>query len=805
MLKRTSIIILFFIMFLTFVTPVNAKADELPSNCTRLSGNDRYETSAAISKYGWSQSNYAVLARGDDFPDALCASPLAKKYNAPILLTDPQVLSKTIMDELERLHVSSMFIIGGTGAVSEDIENEIKSKGISVTRVWGQDRYGTSVEIAKMVGVNGNVALTTGENFPDALSVSVPAAIKGIPILLSEKNTVPEKVMQFINSNLINKTYLIGGKGVLSDSLFEYVPCAERVCGNDRYETNVAVMQKFSSDLNFGEVFLAVADGPYGDEFADALSGSAYAAKGASPVVLVNKSLPAPADYFLRPLISDKTKVTLLGGEAVVPSKIADNLIKGTGGTAAFVSIADPPSTIKAWESKKAAISTVPSDAEISVGSSNPGVAAASVSGKYVTVTGISPGMSVITVNVKKQGYAPGYASFLVISPVYNATKDCFYNTIQGALNNASANDMILAASGVYYEHLRVKTNNIKLIGEDRDKTIIDASQTGGITRAGIKIEGYSGALIKNFTVRNAGVNVSSDSFREPFGLYISNGSENIIKNVSFKSNGTYEVYLSDGSSNNTIKDCIIDGAGVERDGYRSLDGIFSCGRESGSYSRGVANTGNKFQKNIICNVVNGIALTASNSNWIMENEIYPVDSTYWKGYDSTGVVISNGSMNIVQENTMDSPQYGIRLSELSSISPYAYAGQPNSNLIRDNVIKATKNGIKLVGTGNMMRGNTISGSSDNGVWISGTAKGNSIEDNNIKNNNIGLLVENESNDIHLNRITDNTKALKNTKSAILIADRNWWGTSSDPSNLIIGNVSCSPWAVDSTCTKFNK
>lgn len=46
----------------------------------RLSGNDRYKTSAAISKSGWTSSQYAILARGDNFANALCAGPLAKSW-----------------------------------------------------------------------------------------------------------------------------------------------------------------------------------------------------------------------------------------------------------------------------------------------------------------------------------------------------------------------------------------------------------------------------------------------------------------------------------------------------------------------------------------------------------------------------------------------------------------------------------------------------------------------------------------------------------------------------------------------------
>ncbi|HBM74948.1 MAG TPA: hypothetical protein DD429_05260, partial [Clostridiaceae bacterium] len=263
------------------------------------------------------------------------------------------------------------------------------------------------------------------------------------------------------------------------------------------------------------------------------------------------------------------------------------------------------------------------------------------------------------------------------------------------------------------------------------------------------------------------------------------------------KSNGTYEMYFYDGSSYNTVQNCILDGAGTERDGYRSLDGIFSCGGESESYSAGIANSGNRFLKNVICNVVNGISLTASNNSWIMDNEIHAMDSTYWKDYSSTGLIISNGSMNLVQNNLFDSSQNGIRLSALSSMSPYAYAGSPNNNIIRENDIASLKSGIKIVGNSNTLEYNTIDKAGEDGIWLTQSARNNKVSKNILSGNATGMLVENVSNSIHLNSITGGTTAVKNTVNADLDVTKNWWGDVSNPRNLTSGRVIISPWALN--------
>ncbi|MDR3584158.1 MAG: cell wall-binding repeat-containing protein, partial [Desulfosporosinus sp.] len=64
------------VILLTTATKVYAT----PSS-QRIAGYDRYETAIQISQAGWKDgSKFVVLATGVDYPDALCAVPLAKKY-----------------------------------------------------------------------------------------------------------------------------------------------------------------------------------------------------------------------------------------------------------------------------------------------------------------------------------------------------------------------------------------------------------------------------------------------------------------------------------------------------------------------------------------------------------------------------------------------------------------------------------------------------------------------------------------------------------------------------------------------------
>lgn len=292
----------------------------------RLSGDDRYKTAAAISQSGWKTAQYAVLARGDDYADALCAGPLAQKYGVPILLTETEELNRDTLAELKRLDVKKVFIIGGYGAVSSKIESTLTAEGIEYDRIYGADRYETSEKIAERLGAPDKIVLATGLNFPDALSISAAASKLGMPILLTEKDNLPEEVKQYINGRQIAKTYVIGGTGVISDTVLSFVPGAVRLGGNDRFETNTIVMDNFKKGLNFSNIYVAIGDGPSGDEFADALSGAVLAARTSSPVVLTNKVLPGITENYLKSNMVLGAKVIALGGEAAVPQSVVDSI-----------------------------------------------------------------------------------------------------------------------------------------------------------------------------------------------------------------------------------------------------------------------------------------------------------------------------------------------------------------------------------------------------------------------------------------------------------------------------------------------
>lgn len=284
----------------------------------RLYGSNRFKTSVAISKDGFTKSDYVVLATGEDFPDALCAAPLAAKYGAPILLTSKDSLSIEVDNEISRLEAKEVFIVGGTGVISDNIRISLQNKGIKVTRISGVNRYETSLEVAKYIeNPSKEVFIATGENYPDALSIAAYAGSNQIPILLTNKNKLSSNISNFIKNEMITKSYVIGGTGVISNNVLNSLPSPERIGGSNRYETNYNILARFP--FFYGETYFAT-----GLKFADALAGAALAAVLNNPIILVDDSMP---NYIVEAIKENRDMIVMkkiLGGTGAV----SDNIIK---------------------------------------------------------------------------------------------------------------------------------------------------------------------------------------------------------------------------------------------------------------------------------------------------------------------------------------------------------------------------------------------------------------------------------------------------------------------------------------------
>lgn len=275
----------------------------------RISGIDRYATSAAIASDGWEESIIAILVSGENFPDALVAAPLAKRcFNAPILLTETNSIPADTLNVIKQLQVTEVIIIGGTGVISSSVENQLTSLGIKTTRISGADRYETSIKVADKLSNVGEIAVVTGEDFADALSISPIAAKRNMPIILVQHNSIPDIVNEYIKLHNITKTYIIGAGSSLDESLVNELPNVERIDGQDKYQRNLNVIGKFKTEMGLNTIYITT-----GENFADGLSGSALASINCNPLILVGENSILQKNYLDNNSITNYNVVALGG------------------------------------------------------------------------------------------------------------------------------------------------------------------------------------------------------------------------------------------------------------------------------------------------------------------------------------------------------------------------------------------------------------------------------------------------------------------------------------------------------------
>lgn len=299
----------------------------------RLAGSDRYATAVLLSENAFSSADAVVVAGGHAYADALAASSLAGAVEGPVLLTPKTALDSRTAAEIERLEASKVYVVGGSGVVSDDVLAQIDTlPGVSVERVAGADRFETAEAIAEKVkslsGVSfdGRVILVNGYGYADAVITSGLAYRKAIPVLLVLDSEVPTATSDAIEALSPTRAMVVGGAGVVPAAVADEtgLPWSRIAGGADRYSTSTQMAEYLSSDEGFGygETFVAS-----GISLIDALSGGPLAGEYAGPMLLVRTdSVPDTVYALVRAKRYSIDDCYILGGEGVVSTGVQSTL-----------------------------------------------------------------------------------------------------------------------------------------------------------------------------------------------------------------------------------------------------------------------------------------------------------------------------------------------------------------------------------------------------------------------------------------------------------------------------------------------
>lgn len=182
----------------------------------RVKGKTRFDTNLAIIEKAGITNEEILVATGWNFADCLSVSATG----LPILMVDAKTntLTESQVEFLTKYAKNKVTIIGGTGAVSAELEAAIAEivEG-DIERVYGKGREATSVAVAqKYFKAPTFAVIAYSRNFPDGLCGGPLAYAMGAPLLLTDAG-YEDVTAEYITANKIVAGYIMGGSAALSD------------------------------------------------------------------------------------------------------------------------------------------------------------------------------------------------------------------------------------------------------------------------------------------------------------------------------------------------------------------------------------------------------------------------------------------------------------------------------------------------------------------------------------------------------------------------------------------------------------
>ena len=300
--------------------PTISFADNRDLNVIRISGGDRYKTAVNASKETFDESEYAIVASGEGFADALVGGTLATQIKAPIFLTKKNTISKDVLNEIERLGVEKVFLLGGIGSVSKSVENQLKSLGITIKRLSGANREETAYAI-----VHERFILTGEEIWGDAVAVingyDFADALSAAPFVGQYTRDVSPGFVTLHPHTTKNlpPPMVIGGYNSVPYVDYEGI----RLKGNNRFDTAVKVARAYKTELKKDLNTVVLVDGY---NYPDALASAPIASMNNGAILLTDpKLLSKETKDFIRDN-ENIENVIIVGGNNSVSSNVEKEL-----------------------------------------------------------------------------------------------------------------------------------------------------------------------------------------------------------------------------------------------------------------------------------------------------------------------------------------------------------------------------------------------------------------------------------------------------------------------------------------------
>ena len=225
-----------------------SRSSTVTTKVRRLTGADRVATAVSVSRasYPSGGASAVVLVAGGHWSDALAAGPLAVVKHAPVLLTSTGSVPRATMSELARVlpEGRTVYLLGGTGVISDDVRQAVVAKGFQVRRLAGSTPAGTARVVANVVANASTVSAVfevSSQGWADAWAAT-PAAVRSRAVMLLTNGTSPApETTAWLSHHRGVTRYAVGAAAHQAD------PAATALVGTNAQATSLAVAAKFFS------------------------------------------------------------------------------------------------------------------------------------------------------------------------------------------------------------------------------------------------------------------------------------------------------------------------------------------------------------------------------------------------------------------------------------------------------------------------------------------------------------------------------------------------------------------------------
>ncbi|MCJ0036750.1 N-acetylmuramoyl-L-alanine amidase [Clostridioides difficile] len=175
----------------------------------------------------------------------------------------------------------------------KDVNKYLRKTSSPITELTGSDRYETAVKISKEGWKNGSdkVVIINGDVSIDGIISTPLATTYNAPILLVEKNNVPNSVKSELKRLNPKDIIIIGDENAISKTTTNQIKSTvnasqTRLNGSNRYETSLLIAKEIDKNHDVEKVYITNANG--GE--VDALTIAAKAGQDKQPIILTDKN-----------------------------------------------------------------------------------------------------------------------------------------------------------------------------------------------------------------------------------------------------------------------------------------------------------------------------------------------------------------------------------------------------------------------------------------------------------------------------------------------------------------------------------